>query len=161
MLNISLSTAYNFGINWVAVKRALGTNFILNGNYSTPVSITPLVSTTPFGGGAPGLPQIGGINNGNSTGVTAIINALSQQGRVSVVTEPRVVCLNNQVSVIKIANQTGYLASVQNTTVAGVAGGGSSWNCDIANHAWNTYNGCYHIRLAKNYGREGFNAGEC
>jgi hypothetical protein len=37
------------------------------------------------------------------------------------VSEPRVVCLNNQVSVIRIVSQQGYVASVQNTTLA--AGG--------------------------------------
>ncbi len=45
---------------------------------------------------------------------------------MSIVTEPRVVCLNNQVSAIRIINQEGYLASVQNTTVAGAAGTGAS-----------------------------------
>jgi type II secretory pathway component GspD/PulD (secretin) len=64
------------------------------------------------------LPQFGTINSA-TTGVTAVINALTQQGKVSLVTEPRVVCLNNQVSVIRIINQQGYLASVQTTSLAG------------------------------------------
>lgn len=130
VLDITLSTAYNYGIDWTAVKRSLGSNFLLNANYGTPISISnlaPFATTTPFPGTGttPGLPQVG-VQNLSTTGVTAIINALSQQGKVSVVTEPRVVCLNNQVSVIRIVNQQGYLASVQNTTVAGVAGGGSA-----------------------------------
>jgi type II secretory pathway component GspD/PulD (secretin) len=52
-----------------------------------------------------------------------LFNALSQQGKTAIVTEPRVVCLNNQVSVIKITEQKGYLASIQNTTLAGGATG--------------------------------------
>lgn len=56
------------------------------------------------------------------TGVTALINFLQQQGKVSVVTEPRIVCLNNQVGTIRIVTQQGYLASIQNTTVAGAGG---------------------------------------
>jgi type IVB pilus formation R64 PilN family outer membrane protein len=127
VLDITLFSDYNYGINWMAVKRTLGTSFFLNGNYGTPVSITPLAATTAFSGtvNPSGLPQYGAFNPQNptaSTGASALINALTQQGKVAVVTEPRVVCLNNQVSVIRIVNQQGYLASIQNTTVAGGSG---------------------------------------
>lgn len=78
-------------------------------------------------GGGSGPPQVGVENVfGGSTGVTALINALKQQGNVSIVTEPRVVCLNNQVSAIRIISQQGYIASIQNTTVAGASGSGSA-----------------------------------
>lgn len=142
VLDITLQEAFSFGINWEAVKTSFGNKFLLNANYGTPISISslaPLATTVPFPGtntfpntqisngvANPGLAQAGMLNNGHSTGVTALINALTQQGKVSIVTEPRVVCLNNQVSVIRIVNQEGYLASVQNTTVAGASGGGSA-----------------------------------
>lgn len=133
VLTVTLNNSFNYGIDWTAVKHTLGSNFLLNANYGTPISVTnlgPFATTAPFPGtgvaGQPGLSQVGVQNPGHSTGVTAIINALSQQGKVAVVTEPRVVALNNQVSVIRIVNQEGYLASVENTTVAGVAGGGSA-----------------------------------
>lgn len=122
ILDIALNTAFNYGIDWTLVKRTLGTQFFLNANYGTPVSITPLVGTAPFTnpGGPNGLPQFGPWNyNNSSTGVTALVNALTQQGKVAVVTQPRVVCLNNQVSVIRITSQTGYLASVQQTALGG------------------------------------------
>jgi type IVB pilus formation R64 PilN family outer membrane protein len=127
ILNVNLTSAYNYGIDWTLVKRTLGTSFFLNGNYGTPISITPLAATTAFSGttNPSGFPQAGAFNPQNptaSTGASALISALTQQGKVSVVTEPRVVCLNNQVSAIRIVNQQGYLASVQNTTVAGGAG---------------------------------------
>jgi type IVB pilus formation R64 PilN family outer membrane protein len=119
VLDIALSSDFTWGINWNAVKQTLGQQFTLTSNEGTPISIKP------FGGGA--VPEIGTKNNkDNSTGVEALINALTQQGKVSVVTEPRVVCLNNQVSVIRIVSQEGYLASVQNTTVAGASGTGAS-----------------------------------
>ncbi len=122
VLDVQLNSAFNFGINWAAVKQMLSQQFFLQANYGSPLSsISPLVGTTPFSspGAAPGLPQLGTFNPGNSTGVTAIINALTQQGKVSVVTQPRVVCLNNQVSVVRITSQTGYLASVQTTALTG------------------------------------------
>jgi len=120
VLDITLSSDFVWGINWNAIKQTLGQQFLLTANEGTPVSIQAL-------SGADSIPVVGTKNNlGSSTGVQALINALTQQGRVSVVTEPRVVCLNNQVSVIRIVNQEGYLASVQNTTVAGASGGGSA-----------------------------------
>lgn len=130
VLDITLSNTFNYGINWQAVKISLGQQFQLNANYGTPISLStlnPFTTTTPIGGGTPGLPTIG-VNNvyGNSTGVTALINALTQQGKVSLVTEPRVVCLNNQVSVIRIVSQAGYLASVQTTNLSGSASSGAS-----------------------------------
>jgi type IVB pilus formation R64 PilN family outer membrane protein len=130
VLDVSLSNAFNYGINWNAVKRSLGSQFVLNADYGTPISIStlnPFMTTTQISGSGAGLPQFGVNNiNGNSTGVTALINALTQQGKTSLVTEPRVVCLNNQVSVIRIVNQAGYLASVQTTSLAGSSTGGAS-----------------------------------
>lgn len=130
ILDIQLNSGYNFGINWNAVKRTLGTNFVLQANYGTPVSITPLVATTTTSplSGSTGEPQMGSSRIPGVTGVTALISALSQQGKVSIVTEPRVVCLNNQVSAIRILNQEGYIASVQTTNFSGGSGGGSSNN---------------------------------
>lgn len=125
VLDIQLSSAYNFGIDWNAVKQTLGQQFALRSNQGTPISITPLVGTpnllNPAGPGT--VSQAGTINNQQaSTGVTALIYSLTQQGKVSVVTQPRVVCLNNQVSVIRITQQKGYLASVQTTALGGGSG---------------------------------------
>jgi type IVB pilus formation R64 PilN family outer membrane protein len=119
VLDITLSSDFVWGINWNVIKQTLGQQFLLTADEGTPVSIQALSGAS--------IPQVGTKNNkGSSTGVQALINALTQQGRVSVVTEPRVVCLNNQVSVIRIVNQEGYLASVQNTTVAGASGTGAA-----------------------------------
>ena len=127
VLDVDLSSDFNFGIDWQAIKVTLGRHeFLLNANYGTPVSISPFTTTSQIAGGTGTLPQVGVANIGNLTGVTALINALKQQGNVSIVTEPRVVCLNNQVSAIRIVNQRGYIASVQNTTVAGASGAGSA-----------------------------------
>jgi type IVB pilus formation R64 PilN family outer membrane protein len=130
VLDVGLSSAFNYGINWQAVKNSMGERFQLNANYGTPISIStlnPFSTTTPIGGGTPGLPQIGAQNLEKSpAGVTALINALTQQGKVSLVTEPRVVCLNNQVSVIRIVQQAGYLASVQSTILSASTTGGTT-----------------------------------
>ncbi len=47
-----------------------------------------------------------------------LVKALSEQGKVSVVTQPSVTTLNLQAVPMQVATQTGYVASVSNTQVA-------------------------------------------
>jgi len=115
VLDVALSNEFNYGIDWNAVKRTLdGTDFFLNMDLSTPISVSTM---PPFTGSTP-YPQVG-IQGSGSTQITAVVNALNQQGKTSLITEPRVVCLNNQVCVMRIVQQQGYLASVQTTSLAG------------------------------------------
>lgn len=126
ILSVDLENDYNMGINWQIVANAFNKSpFILNGSYGTPISITSFVTQQSVNStltAAPGVPQFGTVVNGNEANqipsYTILFNALAQQGKTSVVTEPRIVCLNNQVSVIRITQQKGYAASVQNTTLA-------------------------------------------
>lgn len=118
ILEVNLSNNFNFGINWQMIANAFhSTPFVVNGNYGTPIVITRTLS----GGTVPTM----GLNADQSPGgagipsYTVLLNALNQQGKTSLVSEPRVVCLNNQVSVIRIVKQEGYAASVQNTSGAG------------------------------------------
>lgn len=125
ILEITLNSDFNYGIDWSLVERGFGgSNIVLNANYGTPVSIQTLT-------GAP-IPS-GGLQlaDGRTTGLTMLINALKQQGKVSVVSEPRVVCLNNQVSAIRIVDQQGYAASISSTSLAGSGAGGSSVTSSI------------------------------
>jgi type IVB pilus formation R64 PilN family outer membrane protein len=111
ILDVVLENDFNWGINWDLVKDTLdGTQFFLSMDMSTPLTISSF---------SPGNPRTFGVQGSGATHATAIINALNQQGHASIVTEPRVVCLNNQVSAIRIINQQGYLASVQTTSLAG------------------------------------------
>jgi MSHA biogenesis protein MshL len=119
VLEIILNDDFNYGINWNIVQNALGgTKYALQANYGTPVAITALT-------GASVLPTIG-FPSPDATGVgvagtwfSAVVSALQQQGRVSVVSEPRVVCMNNQVSSVRLVNQEGYLASIQISSFGG------------------------------------------
>lgn len=131
ILQIDLENDYNLGINWQIIASAFNKSpFVLNANYGTPISITSfttqstLPATVSTATTAAGVPQFGTIAdpNGQFPSYTILFNALTQQGKTSVVTEPRVVCLNNQVSVIRITQQRGYVASVQNTTLSGTSG---------------------------------------
>lgn len=124
VLDIILSNDFNYGINWNIVQRALGgSNYALQANYGTPVAITALTGAA--------LPTVGFPINGSrdpttGTWFSAVVTALQQQGRVSIVSEPRVVCLNNQVSAIRLVSQEGYLASLQITSFGGQSSSSSS-----------------------------------
>lgn len=124
VLQVDLSNDYSWGVNWGAIVNAFKNSpFVLNANYGTPLSITSLTQQTNIVNGAAvpgGFPNAGIQKTAGSgiPGYTILFNALNQQGKTSVVTEPRVVCLNNQVSVIRITSTEGYVQSVQNTTVA-------------------------------------------
>lgn len=124
ILSVTLENDFNFGINWDVVQHAIG-----NGNYQlvsangTPIAIataTQLNTVTT----AAGLVK-NGLTNSNglpSTGIGALVNALQQQGKISLVTQPQLLCQNNQVSQLRIVDQEGYLQSIQSTSLAGGAG---------------------------------------
>jgi type IVB pilus formation R64 PilN family outer membrane protein len=120
ILEVTLQNDFNYGINWTAVKKSLGSQFFLNMDMGTPISVA---QNPPIGGGAE--PQFG-VKGSGVTQVTAIVNSLNQQGKTSLVTEPRVVCLNNQVCVMRVIRSEGYLASVQTTSLAGSGTGGGA-----------------------------------
>lgn len=125
VIDITLSAGYNYGINWNIIQRFIGgggTNLILNSQEGVPISLTAL-GANPTGTGTFGISQ---TNPTALTGYNALINALTQQGKVSVISEPRVICLNNQVSAVRILTQVGYLAAVTNTTVGGTVTGAST-----------------------------------
>lgn len=134
VLEVDLSSDFSYGIDWATIAKAFHNSpFIMNASYGTPINIqsvfTPQVAgPVPAGAAAlpaPLLPQMGVLGNGETPSYTILVNALSQQGKTSVVSEPRVVCLNNQVSVVRIIEEEGYVASIQNTTTSG---GGTTVN---------------------------------
>jgi type II secretory pathway component GspD/PulD (secretin) len=89
----------------------------LNANYGQPLTITSLTGTVPTGGLAPSTATQTLFEAGSTSLLSAVVNALSQQAKVSLVAQPRVVCMNNQVSAIRIINTSQYIQSVQNTSV--------------------------------------------
>ena len=88
------------------------------------------ISQTSSGGGASGLPNsitagvfadqiIGTINRHDS--FSAVIRLLSSQGKVSVVSSPRIATMNNQKAVIKIGTDEYFATNVSTDTVSSSA----------------------------------------
>lgn len=132
VIQVDLQNDYNFGIDWNLIIKAFHQSpFVINGNYGTPVSIaalSPQNSNNPGPNTTNPVPVFGTTGSGNVPSYTILFNALNQQGKTSIVSEPRVVCLNNQVSVIRIVTSQGYVASIQNTSLAGSSSGGANTN---------------------------------
>ena len=125
ILQVTLESDFNFGINWDVVQRAFNNGkYQLVSNNGAPISLTSAtqlsLNATSAGISNTFIDNSGATNS--ATGIQALVNALQQQGKVSVVTQPQVLCQNNQVSQIRIIDQQGYLASVQTTSLAGGAG---------------------------------------
>lgn len=138
VLNVELENDWDFGINWQLIMKAFHNSpFLVNGSYGTPISITkPFTAQNTLNGQTPRFPQFGTqvqadkINEIPSW--TILFNALSQQGKTSIVSEPRVVSMNNQVAVVRIVSQVGYVASIQNTSLAGsTASSGSGGTTNV------------------------------
>lgn len=115
VLEVSLENGFNYGIDWSIVANGFHNSpFQLNADYGTPIAIQKL-------GGGDLIPSVGTVGNGLIPSYTILLKALNQQGKTSVVSEPRVLCLNNQVGVVRITKNEGYVASIQNTAQPGVA----------------------------------------
>lgn len=107
ILEVELNKDFNYGVDWNVVANTLGTRFNLTGNMASATNLTQntllLQSATS---------AASGLRIGNLNGAQTLINVLSQQGKVRVVTEPEVVTMNNQIASIRITQNVGYVQSV-------------------------------------------------
>ncbi len=110
VLDIELNKNFNFGIDWNLVAKMVHhsiPDFALSGDLSTA---TNLVANHLVGRDSNSA--IAGLLIGNEGGSRALINALSKQGKLRIVTKPEVVTMNNQIASIRITQDTGYIESV-------------------------------------------------
>ena len=120
VLEIELNKQFNYGINWNLLAKNISTTIggklwhtgiALSGSLADDTNLaTNLAGGIASGSGLSTLRL--GTTNSNT-----IINALSQQGKLRVVTQPTVVTMNDQMAEIRITQDTGYLQSVSTTSV--------------------------------------------
>ncbi|MGB6976786.1 MAG: hypothetical protein WBE18_04955 [Gammaproteobacteria bacterium] len=114
VLDITLNKNFELGIDWNAAQHYLNTTFNEKASLATATNVSGVITN---GSSTTALATLGiGSTNFNS-----LITALGQQGRVSIVTQPRVVTMNNQVAEVLITRDTAYLQSVS-TTITGTSG---------------------------------------
>lgn len=115
VLSVTINDSNQYGVNWNAVFNSLSKN----------VGITA-TNAFPTGPGVGSLSMsvlnsaAAGTNISQFAGSSAVINALSTQGKVTLVTSATIVTLNNQPVPVQVGTQTSYLASVATTNTANV-----------------------------------------
>lgn len=127
VLEVALENGFNYGIDWNIITKSFAhSNFQLAADYGTPIAIQAIGAAT--GAAAVAVPSIGSVadGSGKTPSYTILLKALNQQGKTSVVSEPRVLCLNNQVGVVRIVKSEGYVASIQNTSNPGAQSNSAS-----------------------------------
>jgi type IVB pilus formation R64 PilN family outer membrane protein len=102
VLSVSLNDSEDYGINWNLVYTTLRQKYGLT---SAPFAL----DGTRFSAGV--------LGDSRFAGSTAIIDALSKQGKVRRQTTASVITLNNQVVPLQVAKQTSYLQQSQTTVV--------------------------------------------
>jgi type IVB pilus formation R64 PilN family outer membrane protein len=112
VLSVDLTDSDEYGINWNAVY----TNVNRSLGFSLSNAITPSAGATNM--------TLKVLSGSMWDGTTAMVDALSKQGRVSQVTSASMVTINNQPAPIQVGKQTSYLASSQ--TTLGVNGSGNT-----------------------------------
>ena len=97
---VALNDSFQLGINWQKVSSNLDTTFsTIPGSLSIPSS-GGLIVQNPIHGGTPSAT---GIQIAHQRGsVTAILDALKQQGDLKIVSKPRLRTLNNQPAVVRV-----------------------------------------------------------
>ncbi|MTV41722.1 PilN family type IVB pilus formation outer membrane protein, partial [Duganella radicis] len=106
VLSVTLSDSDDYGIRWDLVYNNLKQTYGLASGMPAGVDDGQL--------------KVGIIGNSRFASSTAVINALSKQGKVRRQTTASVITLNNQPVPLQVAKQTSYLQSSQTTVVAQV-----------------------------------------
>ncbi|HEY4542821.1 MAG TPA: PilN family type IVB pilus formation outer membrane protein [Noviherbaspirillum sp.] len=106
VLSVNLNDTDEYGIDWNLVYNDLRRTYNLATNLPVPQVNNSF--------------SIGVIGSSRLAGSTAVINALSKQGKVRRQTTASVVTLNNQPVPVQVAKQTSYLASMETSVVAQV-----------------------------------------
>lgn len=113
VLSVELTDGDNYGINWDAVYSNLS-------SASNPFSVA-LKTAFPVASGAGNIIISAPATSASRwAGSSAMISALSTQGRVSELTSSTLVTLNNQPAPVNVGRRVSYLASSSTTQTANV-----------------------------------------
>ncbi|WP_286234682.1 pilus (MSHA type) biogenesis protein MshL [Thalassotalea sediminis] len=111
ILEVTLNDDYQQGVRWGELLGSIGStefNFATNGTIEGNV-----ISNTI--GGATGLSFV------KNTDFSGVLQLLSTQGNVQVLSSPRITATNNQKAVIKVGEDEFFVTEVSSTTTTGTA----------------------------------------
>lgn len=133
ILEVTLNRQFQSGINWAALARAGSGNTVLGGQvgganlFNTGTSSLANQSITLTPGSLPlsSLPTsaFGGtfalaLNAGN---FSSFIELLSTQGKVNVLSSPRIATVNNQQAIIKVGNDEYFVTGINSNVITSTA----------------------------------------
>jgi MSHA type pilus biogenesis protein MshL len=117
ILEVTLSRENTYGIDWNAIYKNIGG--IKQVSLSSDFAAQNITSTGLFTLTATGPNADSGSGSG---GLSALIKALQAQGRVEVVSQPKIMLLNNQAAMVQVGTVTSYVSDTTTTTTqAGIA----------------------------------------
>lgn len=129
ILDVELSDQYATGINWSNLG---GSVFASNSKFSTNIAsgqditkISPSNTGSTFGNAI-------ALTATKGTTFNAVMNLLSHQGKVSVLSSPRISVINNQKAVIKVGSDAYYTTGTNSTSAVNAAGGSSTVGSSIS-----------------------------
>ncbi|RJP30005.1 MAG: hypothetical protein C4533_00060 [Candidatus Omnitrophota bacterium] len=117
ILEVTLSRENTFGIDWNAIYKNLGDikQLSLSSNFAAQGITSPGLFTLTATGPKD---DSGTVSNG----LSGLIKALQSQGKVEVVSQPKIMLLNNQAAMVQVGTVTSYVANTTTTTTGtGVA----------------------------------------
>lgn len=137
IVEVTLSNNFQSGINWAAFGSGVGKNGkfsvgqLTTGSSTTGTSISKdgTVVSTPISGTAgtslANAADAAGTMFGmvlSTSNFTAVLNMLEEQGRVHVLSSPRIATLNNQKAVLKVGTDDFYLTGIDTNSSTSTTG---------------------------------------
>lgn len=108
IIEVTLHDGYQQGIEWQKLLSNVGTNNLTDFNFkTTSANISDVISST--------LGGVASISFQNAD-FAGVVNLLSTQGDVNVLSSPRITALNNQKAVIKVGNDEYFVTDVSSST---------------------------------------------
>lgn len=129
IIEVQLNDSYQSGINWGAFKRNGQNRFAVgaNANSLTLPDGTPVPGSTLGSVFGAALPTAASTSAGllniavQADNFAALIAFLNTQGRVHVLSSPRIATLNNQMAILKVGTDDFFVTNVSSTTVTGTS----------------------------------------
>lgn len=143
IIDVQLSSGYQSGINWAMLPNRrlaagqIGSETVLSTNTSLSsrgLTADPGVSLTTPSGGVVGAGTTAALLSGNPAAAlfglalqvqnfSALLQFLETQGKVQVLSSPRVATLNNQKAVLKVGTDEFFVTNIQSATTIATASG--------------------------------------
>lgn len=127
IVEVQLTKSLQYGIDWSVVSKSGNKVFSLSSSPTAVTTTTPGSTTTSSG-------QTGNITfslPGGATQITAVLNALSSQGDVNVLSNARTSALNNQRAVFDVTTDEVFFADVRQPLL-GPTGGVVGFNDQVS-----------------------------